>query len=225
MNTPTIEMNGIYELPWISLVEIVADRERGVFTLRFSSPSGELVLPVESYSAVATEHTASLVARAGEKTVLAKIQLAGDGSVPIEVRVNGLGPALDTLYAPAGSWHRQARNVFPTAADELASQHLTGTWSASRGGMVKLHFEGSPPYRLQMDEGVYVVDFEHPAKATDLTLLPTDGSRRGWGLVLKGPNALERFPLSCEPAAGGAACLADGPPEPLRRMGARINVN
>ncbi len=59
-----------------------------------------------------------------------------------------------------------------------------------------------------MDKGVFAVDFDHPAKATDLTLLPTDGSRRGWGLVLEGPNALERFPLSCEPSAGGSACLS-----------------
>ncbi len=216
------DLTGFRATPYL---EIVADRERGIFTLRFASPSGELLLPVESYAAVATEHTASLVARAGEKTVLAKIQLAGDGSVPIEVRVNGLGPVFDTLYAPAGSWHRQARDVFPTAADEIASQYLTGTWSASQGAKVRLQLDGSPPYRLQMDKGVYAVDFDHPAKATDLTLLPTDGSRRGWGLVLKGPNALERFPLSCEPSAGGAACLRDGPEELLRRMGARINVN
>jgi hypothetical protein len=206
-------------------LEIVADRDRGLFTLRFVSPSGEIFAPVESYSAVADEHLAFLVARAGDKTVHARIQLAGDGSVPIEVRVDGLGPGLDGAYAPAGSWHRRGREVFPTAADEIASEHLTGTWSGPRGATVRLQYDGSPPYRLKVDEAVYAVEFDHPAKAAELTLVPTDGSRRGWGVVLKGPNALERFPLSCEPGSAGPACQAEGPAELLRRMGARINVN
>jgi len=205
-------------------LHVVVDRERGIFALRFLTASEDILAPVESFSALSPEHTAALVAKAGGKTVRAQVKLGGDGSVPIEVRVDGMRPELDTEYAPAGSWHGQVREVFPSAADELAAQHLTGVWSAG-GTSVRIQFDGTPPYRLRLDKSLFTLDYDHPAKAADLTLLPTDGSHRGWALVLTGPNALERFPLACDGEAAGAACRADGPVERLRRMGARINVN
>jgi hypothetical protein len=204
---------------------ILTDRDRGVFSLRFTLPAREVVAPVESFSEIPSERTATLVAHAGDRTVHANVLLGGDGTIPVEIVVEGLGSGLDGLYGPAGAWHGRGVEMFPTAADELVTQHLTGDWATPKGGRVQLSFDGAPPFRVRVDQSVYAVDLEHPARDADLALLPTDGSRRGWGLVLKGPNALERIPLDCDAGAAGSACRADGSPERLRRMGARINVN
>jgi hypothetical protein len=204
---------------------LVTDRERGAFALRFETRAGEILAPVESFALVEPEKTATLVARVGEKTVRAVVRLGGDGNVPVEIRIDGLDPALDTLYGPAGAWHGRAREIYPSAGDELASQHLTGTWRTPQGAVVQIQTDGVPPYRLRVDRGLFGLDFDTPAKTADVTLVPTDGSRRGWALVLAGPNALDRFPVTCDPGPPGTACQADGSPERLRRMGARINVN
>jgi hypothetical protein len=200
------------------------DHESGVFNLRLVSPAGELVAPVDSFSSVTTEGTATLAARDGEKTIRASVRLGGDGSVPVEIQLDGLGAGLDGSYGPAGAWLGQSRQVFPSAADEIASEHLSGVWGTPQGGTVRLQRDGAPPYRLRVDDAVFVLDFDHPPKAADLALLPTDGSRRGWGILLEGPNAIDRVPLDCESGADGSSCRADGPSVRLRRMGARINV-
>jgi hypothetical protein len=206
-------------------LSIVTDRDRGVFSLRFWTPTREVVAPVESFSEVPSEGTAILVAHAGTQTVHATVRLGGDGTVPVEIVVDGLDRELDARYGPAGAWHGRGVEMFPTAADEVASQHLTGDWGTPKGGRVQVRLDGAPPFRVRVDQNVYALDFDHPTKDADLTLLPTDGSRRGWGLVLEGPNALDRVPLDCEAVAAGSACRADGSSERLRRMGARINVN
>jgi hypothetical protein len=206
-------------------LSIVTDRDRGVFSLRFSTPTGEVLAPVESFSEVPSEATAALIARAGKRIVHANVKLGGEGTLPVEIVVEGLGPELDARYGPAGAWHGRGVEMFLTAADEVASQYLTGDWRTPNGGRLEMRFEGVSPFRMRVDQSVFALDFEHPSKDADLMLLPTDGSRRGWGLLLAGPNALERVPLDCETGAAGSACRADGSSERLRRMGARINVN
>ena len=46
---------------------------------------------------------------------------------------------------------------------------------------------------------------------------------RAWGIVLRGQNVLERV-RGRLPGPTARRCRADGPPERLRRIGARINV-
>jgi hypothetical protein len=205
---------------------IETDPAKGVFELRFTTPAREVVAPVESFSSVVAEGTASIVARAGDDTVHASIRLGGDGNVPVEILVDGLGSELDNFYGPAGAWHGRARQVFPSAADEMASEHLTGTWGTPKGGKVQMQFDGAPPYRMRVDQGLFAVDFDHTPKSAgaDVALLPTDGSRRGWGITLEGPNALDLFPLDCGAGGDGSGCRPDGSSERLRRLGARINV-
>jgi hypothetical protein len=207
-------------------LRIEADRDKGIFNLRFTTPSREVIAPVESFSSVRSAGTASVVARAGEKTVHADVRLGSDPNVPFEVRVDGLDSELDQIYGPAGTWEGRARRVFPSAADETAAEYLAGDWRTSEGGKVTMGPDGSPPYRVRVDERVFTLAFDHPVKeAADLALVPTDGSRRGWGITLGGPNALDRVPLDCESAGDGFACRPDGTAERLRRIGARINVN
>jgi hypothetical protein len=204
---------------------IETDRERGVFALRWRGPAGETVASVEAYAA-GSEGTAILGARAATKTAHVNVRLGGDGNVPVEVRVTGLGPALDRIYAPAGSWRGRARMVFPTAADELVSEDLAGVWNDERGQNVSIEVEGAPPYRVRIGSETFTPDMERALPPADLLLLPAGASGRPWGLTLRGPNALQRIPFSCSGEGQDAArsCRAEGKAETLRRVGARVNA-
>lgn len=62
------------------------------------------------------------------------------------------------------------------------------------------------------------------APPVDLMLHPVDERGHPWGLVLKGPNGLERIPYACAGEGPSRTCRADGTAERLRRIGARVNV-
>ncbi len=204
-------------------LRIEADAARGVFALRFDGPSGPLVAPVEAYAK--TGDTVTLVVRAGDTPGQAVVRLGGaDGRVPLEVRVQGLGKGLDQLYSPAGPWRSGARQVFPTASDELAAEELVGLWTDSEGKRQTIAIEGEPPYRVRMDGVVYRIDMDHAAAPMDVLLLPETGTGRPWGLVLRGANSIERIPLACSGEGAAFACRPDGDGQTLRRMGARVNV-
>jgi hypothetical protein len=140
------------------------------------------------------------------------------------VRVTGLGPPLDQVYAPAGSWRGGARRVFPTAADELAAENLAGVWGDSRGKNTTITVEGEPPYRVRMGTFLFAIDLQHVTAPTDALLLPTGDGGRPWGLVLRGPNAMDRIPFTCAGETAARTCRPDGDAETLRRIGARVNV-
>ena len=215
---------GLAKFHSLPQLRIVTDRDRGLFELRFQTPRGQIVASVESFSFLPSESTAALSARAGEKTVRATIRLGGEGSVPVEAQVNGLGPEFDFPYAPAASWDGRVRRVFPSAAEEIAFQYLGGAWAGRDGGPVQIQSEGPPSNRVRIDKALFTLDLDNAPPKTDFALRPAEGSGRVWGVVLHGPNALERIPMVCG-AGVGSACRSDGPAETLRRLGARINVN
>jgi hypothetical protein len=201
-------------------LSIETDASRGVFALRFRSPGGELVAPVDAYAS--TGDRATLEARAGDRTAHVTIRLSGaDRSVPMEAHVQGLGAPYDQQYQPPGAWRGGARQVFRSAADELASEQVAGAWSTGAGQTVTLSVEGENPYRLREGGSLYVADLA--SAPADLLLRPASGSGAGWSVTLKGPNAMERTP--CRFEDGRPGCVPDGPPETLRRLGARVNVH
>jgi hypothetical protein len=202
-------------------LSIETDRRRGVFALRFTGPAGELVAPVTSYAA--EPGAATLGARVGEKTVSVSVHLTSSGTIPYEVLVQGLGAPLDQSYAPAGTRRGRSRQVYPTAADEVASEDLSGFWDAS-GTHVTIVIEGTLPYRVRIGPDAYALDATHAKKPIDLLLLPVEGAGKPWGIVLRGPNAIERIPLTCGTDAAAADCQAEGPGQILRRLGARVNI-
>lgn len=202
-------------------LEIVADRERGLFALRFSGPTGSLTAPVDSYAAQAGE--ATLGAKFGDRTAHVRVRLA-EGYIPIEVEVQGLGAPLDDTFRPAGSWHGRARQVFLTAADEVASENLVDTWVDTKGAQIPISVEGVPPYRVRMGPDLYTVDLQRAERPADLVLVPAGASGREWGIALRGKNIMERIPYKCASQGEKPACHSDGPPERLRRLGARANV-
>ena len=205
-------------------VRIETDPVRGIFALRFAGPAGTLVASVDAYSLVGG--TVTLGLRSGERAGHAAVRLGGDGSVPYEIDVTGVGPEWDRAYAPAGAWRGAARQVFPNAADELAANDLAGQWGDSAGGTTPISIEGQLPYRLRVGPSLYALDLEAAAPPFDALLLPLDakGGGRPWGLVLKGQNGLERVPLACSGTPARPPCRADGPAEAMRRLGARVNV-
>jgi hypothetical protein len=203
-------------------LRIEADRGRGIFALRFSGPAGSLVATVDAYASGGG--TATLAARAGERTAHVSILLGGDGAVPSEVTVSGLGADWDRSYSPAAAMSGGARQVYPTAADELAANDLAGLWGDPSGRRISFALEGAPPYRLRIEADVYQVDLENARPPFDVLLLPTGRAGRPWGLVLKGANGLERVPAACTGEPPRPPCRADGEAETLRRLGARLNV-
>lgn len=209
-------------------LRLEADRARGVFALQFTGPSGTRLLPVDSYAASGS--TATLGAHSESGSARVEVRLGGEGnSVPLTAIVNGLGSDWDRSYSPAGAWRGGARQVFPNAADELASEDLAGLWGDPRGSNRTVTSDTAPPYRVRMDGAVYRVDVEGAAPPFDALLLPVDSSStppggRPWGIVLKGPNAFERVPAACPGTPPAPPCRPDGEGETLRRVGARINA-
>ena len=199
------------------------DRTKGIFELHFEGPKGSLVAPIDTYAAAAG--TVTLGAQSGDRTARVSLQLEGPKrDVPFGIQVSGLGDDWDRVYSPAGSWESGARRVFPSAADELATNDLAGEWSDSSGRRDPFTIEGAPPYRLRIASTSYEIELDSAMPPFDVLLLPREGGGRPWGIVLKGSNALERTPLSCTGNPARPPCRPDGETETLRRSGARINV-
>ncbi len=202
-------------------VSIDADRGRGVFALRFTGPDGERTIPVDG-SEVQKDKTI-LTAGPDGKTMRATVSLGGDGSVPYELEVSGLGAPFDQIYAPAGGWRGESRNLFLSATDELVSKDIAGAWLDPAGNQVTIAADGVPPYRVRVETELFTPVMAGAPPPLDLLLLPADPAGRPWGVLLRGPNTLERVPVHCA-GPGAAGCRADGPGVKLRRFGARMNA-
>ena len=95
-----------------------------------------------------------------------------------------------------------------------------------QGGHWPLALDGSPPYRVRIGSDLYDIDLGRAEKPADLVLRPVKAGR-AWGIVLRGRNVIERIPVTCAAAPAGSPappCRADGPPERMRRLGARANA-
>ena len=222
-------LNGRYDLSRMRAhptIRIAADRDRGVFGVELSSPSGSATAPVVS-TAEGNGGTI-LGVRLGDQTGRVTVRLGGDPRIlPMQVEVAGLGAPWDQLYGPAGSWHGKAEHVYANAADELASDEIIGMWSEPGGGQMVIELEGPAPYRVRVGKDVYAIDLARAEKPVDVLLVPEGKSSRGWGIVLRGKNVIDRVPYACASGGDGglSACRPDGAPERLRRLGARFNAS
>jgi len=201
---------------------IEADPGRGIFALRLTGPDGERTIPIEA--SIAHRDEAVLTAGPDGKTMRATVSLGGDGSVPYELEVAGIGAPFDQIYAPAGGWRGESRSLFLSAVDELASKDLAGTWLDPSGRNVVIATDGAPPYRMRIDGALSTPVLAGAAPPLDVVLLPMDPSGQAWGAVLRGPNTLERVPLTCA-GPDASSCRASGPGIKLRRLGARMNAH
>ena len=202
-------------------VRIETDRERGVFALRLAGPDAERAIPVQGSESQKDKTT--LTAEVDGRPMRATVSLGGDGSVPYEIELEGFGAPFDQVYAPAGGWRGETRSLFLTAADELVAKDLAGTWLDPAGQNLVIAADGAPPFQVRLDKELYTPDIAAASKPLDLLLLPATPSGRPWGVILRGPNTLDRVPVTCA-GPGAAGCQPDGPAVKLRRLGARMNA-
>lgn len=194
--------------------------ESGVFAVRLETPAGETALPVTGREPGSRKNEVVLTLGSRTPPARARVTLASE-TVPGEVELSGLGRELDGIYTPAMRVAEGALRAFESAEDELAMNGLVGSWATEKGGVLTIALASPNPVLLEIGKSRYRVSFSRAPSGVDALLLPDDGSVPTTGFLLRGSNALARVPIRCDPAG---ACRSDGPPELLRRVGARLNA-
>ncbi|HEY6049641.1 MAG TPA: hypothetical protein VIZ58_00220, partial [Thermoanaerobaculia bacterium] len=159
-----------------------------------------------------------------EPFVRARVGLAGQSGVPGEVTIQGAGADADVLYTPATLITDGALHVFATAEDALVSTSLVGSWSGANAEKVTMTLASSDPVLLGIGNLQYAVDVDAAPDGIDALFVPKAGGPPTAGLILRGPNSIERVPVRCETAAAPFGCRLAGPAEVLRRIGGRVNA-
>jgi hypothetical protein len=205
-------------------LSIVTDRSRGIFSLRLSDTKGEIESPVTESAKSQEERRVRLTAGAAEAEAFVEVELA-NGTIPIEARARGLGARFDHVYTPVTRMKGEALRVFSTAEEELASEALAGAWANDRGESYEVLALPGPGGRVRFGQQEAAVRIDAAPAGTDVLLMPANGSATAIALDLRGPNVLDRVPVRCTSAgAGEPLCESTGPPERLRRIGARMNL-
>ena len=207
-------------------LRIVTDSEQGVFAVRLFSPrpSGERLLPVTKLEPGAEPNEVILTLGSSGSPARARVALAGRPGVPGEVTLQGVGPEEDVLYTPATLITDGALRVFATAEDALVSTSLVGSWSGANAENVTMTLASNDPVLLGIGNLQFAVDVDRAPDGIDALIVPRSGGAPTAGLILRGPNSIERVPLQCEKAAAPFGCHPAGPPEVLRRVGGRVNA-
>ncbi len=198
-----------------------ADRERGVFALRFSDREGEIRLPVTASRPLEKEEPGvELVA--GDPAVLASVTLAR-GSIPQDVVVKGAGPRFDGAYAPVIHWNPNRIRVYPDAEQELASEALPGNWATEKDEHISIEVIAAPG-AIRFGDKEVSLRLDGAPEGADLLLVPQDGGPPAWALALRGPNAFLRIPIRCTDGAAARECRTAGEGQSFRRIGSQMNV-
>jgi hypothetical protein len=205
-------------------LRILTDREQGVFSLRIQSAGGDRTLPVTKVERGEEPNELVLTLGASEPAVQARVALAGSPGVPGEVRLQGAGPELDVLYTPATLVTSAGLHVFATAEDALVSTTLVGSWSGDHAQQVTMTLASNDPVLLGIGNLQFAVDVDRAPDGMDALFVPKAGGPPTSGLILRGPNSIERVPVRCETASAPFGCRPTGPSEVLRRQGGRVNA-
>jgi hypothetical protein len=207
-------------------VRFVTDPEQGVFAARLLSPAaaGERTLPVTKLERGAEPNELLLTLGSSESPVRARVALAGKPGVPSEVTLQGAGPDADLLYTPATLITEGGLHVFATAEDALVVTSLVGTWSGANAESVTMTIASNEPVLLGIGNLQFAVEVDRAPDGIDALFVPKAGGAPTSGLILRGPNSIERVPVRCDTAAAPFGCHPAGPPEVLRRVGGRVNA-
>ena len=216
------DLSGLKKAPRL---RILNDPEAGVFSVRIRSAAGEKTLPVTATAPGELKTQVVLTLGSGEAPPRLLVNLPGRrrGSVN-EASLKGFAPGVDGYYTPATQFVDETIHLYSSAEEELAAGYFAGDWSSERGERVSISFASASPLLVAFGDARYTVDVEGAPDGIDAILTPDGRGAPSSGIVLKGPNAFEQFPVRCEgaPAAGG--CRKDGPGRVLRRVGGRINA-
>lgn len=221
------------ELKRSARLRILTDREAGVFSVRIqrpSSPQPERVLPVTASRPGEEPNEVILTLGEDQPPIVLRVSLAGRGGVPGEVRMTGAGPDLDVLYTPATLLAEGALHVFATADDALASTFLVGSWSGPKGEPITISLASNDPVRVAVGGSAFSVDVDGAPDGVDALLVPAAAGAKTpgvpvWGIVLRGPDSMDRVPIRCENASPPNRCRVDGPGELFKRLGGRVNAH
>ena len=205
-------------------LRIVTDPDRGVFSVSIQTAAGERTLPVTKLERGAEANEVLLTLGSSNPLVIARIGLAGKTGVPGEVTLRGAGPEADALYTPATLFANEVLRVFATAEDALISTSLVGSWSGPNGEPLQMTLASSDPAVVAIGKAQFGVEIGRAPDGIDALLIPKAGGPPAAGLILRGPNSLERVPVRCEGASTPFQCRPDGPAEVFRRIGGRINA-
>jgi hypothetical protein len=205
-------------------LRFVTDLEQGVFAVRLLSSAGERMLPVTKLERGEEPNEILLTLGSSGAAVRARVALAGKPGVPGEVTLQGAGLDADVLYTPATLITDGALRVFATAEDALVSTSLVGSWSGHNAENVTMTLASSDPVLLGIGNLQFAVDVDRAPEGIDALFVPKAGGAPTSGLILRGPNSIERVPLRCETSAPPFGCHPSGPPEVLRRVGGRVNA-
>lgn len=206
-------------------LQIVTDRNDGVFGVRIGPPGAEELLPVSARAPGPEKHDVVLTIGSRTPPVQLRITLAGGAPVPGEAVLSGYSPAFDGFYSGAIHISEGKLRVFETAADELATNGLVGTWTSEKGERMAIALASSDPVTLDIRKSKYRVELEGAPEGMDAVALPSGGGPPARGLQLRGPNSFSWIPILCgEPGSSGRDCRASGPGEILHRVGARMNA-
>jgi hypothetical protein len=213
---------GLSALRTSSRLRFEVDAERGVFDVLLTDPRGEIRLPVTAAKPLEKEQT-GVELLAGNPPARISVEIA-HGTVPESVVVAGLGPPFDSSFAPAIHWSPAESRVYATAEQEIAQEALPGVWATEKDERVVIEtISGQGAVRFGARQVSLRLD-EAPDGA-DLLLVPRDGSPPVWALALRGPNALVRLPVACEPSPqSGRDCRISGAGQSLKRIGSQLNV-
>jgi len=206
-------------------LKIVADRDKGIFELRFRELGAERVLRVTASKPA--EGAADFELSAGDPGATAaavatvRIKLLRK-SIPQDVVVRGAGASLDGSYAPVIHYAPDRIQVYPDAEHELA-ESLPGTWASEKDE--RLPVAASPgPAALRFGSDEVALRLDGAPDGADLLLVPRGGEAPSWALALRGPNAIARIRVRCDRASPPGGCRIEGSPEVFRRVGGQLNV-
>jgi len=205
-------------------LRILTDPEQGIFSFRMLSAAGERTLPVTKVEHGDEPNELLLTLGSSETPVRARVALAGKPGVPGEVTLQGAGPDLDVLYTPATLVTSAGLHVFATAEDALVSTTLVGSWSGDHAQQVTMTLASNDPVLLGIGNLQFAVDVDRAPDGIDALFVPKAGGPPTSGLILRGPNSIERVPVRCETASAPFGCHPAGPAEVLRRQGGRVNA-
>ncbi|HEX7252126.1 MAG TPA: hypothetical protein VF376_04525, partial [Thermoanaerobaculia bacterium] len=159
----------------------------------------------------------------GLKSGHALVRLGSDRSTALDVLVRGLGDDLESAFAPVTQFNGASLEVYETAEQELATAVLPGSWDSSSGEHVQIALVSSSPAVVRLGASEFKLSITAAPSGTDVLLIPEKASP-SLALTLRGPDAISRVNVSCDPPSSGGEplCRADGGGLLFHRLGSSI---
>lgn len=201
------------------------DPAEGVFSLEVDRPAGRETFPVLRVEK--GEMHNELLVRVGvrDSPRQVRVTLGGNSSAPSETVLSGFDPALDGTYTPVMRLSEGKLVIYGSASEEIGL-FLVGTWTGAKGEQMEMSVASGTPFLLQIGKYRCRIEIDSAPDGVDVVAFPTDGAAP-FGLLLRGPSALDRFAMKCgppSPASSPPDCRTDGPGERFHLVGARLNA-